>query len=351
MRTIRSSRRTSRPSPGRLPLGNHATVFARCFSIRHFCLAYLGSMTPAEKRIKDQVDRWLISLDLHLQYVDLNDLAYNRAQPWPVHDRPTKLVLELAKQKTLELQGIFEARIAAGDVKFAEAMELMSFLANLVGSQHVQRFIPLADPAHHIPIPSKTNPPAAATKPAAVPPTPPRTDSAPTPPAQVQVTPANSSQHAAPARTPAADSATVEIVVEAPRTAPTTKTIAPPVKPIRAEDDDSTREMPRPMRAPHAAQKPVATSPPATAKQDSRKPAVRGPIHGKQTGSHKTQASNEQQQQIIADAVRLLNWGRQWHELAEAIARIADRPQIAEIRRILRNHRSDIQRRAAEPQS
>ena len=31
-----------------------------------------------------------------------------------------------------------------GDSKFAEALELMAFLANLVGIQNIQRFIPLA---------------------------------------------------------------------------------------------------------------------------------------------------------------------------------------------------------------
>jgi hypothetical protein len=34
-----------------------------------------------------------------------------------------------------------------GDSKFSESLELMAFLANLVGIQHIQRFVPLADPA------------------------------------------------------------------------------------------------------------------------------------------------------------------------------------------------------------
>ena len=29
---------------------------------------------------------------------------------------------------------------------------------------------------------------------------------------------------------------------------------------------------------------------------------------------------------MIADAVRLLGWGKQWHELADMIARLAERP-------------------------
>jgi ABC-type glutathione transport system ATPase component len=54
---------------------------------------------------------------------------------------------------------------------------------------------------------------------------------------------------------------------------------------------------------------------------------------------------------VIADAVRLLGWGRQWHELADMIARLSERPPPAEIRRVLkaypRTHRRD--RRPARP--
>ena len=45
---------------------------------------------------------------------------------------------------------------------------------------------------------------------------------------------------------------------------------------------------------------------------------------------------------VIADAVRLLGWGRQWHELAEMIARLSERPAPSEIRRILRTYREQI---------
>ena len=45
---------------------------------------------------------------------------------------------------------------------------------------------------------------------------------------------------------------------------------------------------------------------------------------------------------VIADAVRLLGWGRQWHELAEMIARLAERPAPSEIRRVLRTYRDQI---------
>ena len=45
---------------------------------------------------------------------------------------------------------------------------------------------------------------------------------------------------------------------------------------------------------------------------------------------------------VIADAVRLLGWGRQWHEIAEMIARLSERPAPSEIRRILRTYREHI---------
>jgi hypothetical protein len=49
---------------------------------------------------------------------------------------------------------------------------------------------------------------------------------------------------------------------------------------------------------------------------------------------------------IIADAVRLLKWGKPWHELAELIARIADRPPAGEVRKVLRTNRNDIEAKA-----
>jgi hypothetical protein len=50
---------------------------------------------------------------------------------------------------------------------------------------------------------------------------------------------------------------------------------------------------------------------------------------------------------IIADAIRLLKWGKPWHELAELIGRIAERPPVPEIRKILRGHKAEIESKAA----
>jgi hypothetical protein len=46
---------------------------------------------------------------------------------------------------------------------------------------------------------------------------------------------------------------------------------------------------------------------------------------------------------VIEDAIRLLQWGRKWHELGELISRLAERPPVGEARRILRTHRAQIE--------
>jgi len=45
---------------------------------------------------------------------------------------------------------------------------------------------------------------------------------------------------------------------------------------------------------------------------------------------------------VIADAVRMLEWGREWPALASLIARMADRPSETDVWKILRAHRSEI---------
>jgi hypothetical protein len=52
---------------------------------------------------------------------------------------------------------------------------------------------------------------------------------------------------------------------------------------------------------------------------------------------------------VIADAVRLLNWGRHWPQLASLIARLADRPAEPEVWTILRAHRAEIEAQAKPP--
>ena len=104
------------------------------------------NMSAAEKRIAELLDRWLASVELHAGYLKLDDAAYARAQDWPRHQRPTKWVVELARMRLVELQQHLEERRRKGDTAFAESLELMGFLTTLLGSEHVERFIPQAVP-------------------------------------------------------------------------------------------------------------------------------------------------------------------------------------------------------------
>jgi hypothetical protein len=246
-------------------------------------------MTPADRRITELIDKWLASIDLHLKYVELSDAAYARVQAWPKHDRPTRWVLEVARQKILELKAHCETRQAMGDGKFSESLELMAFLANLVGIQHIQRFVPLADPSRTEPVSSTT--------------------------------------------------ATVE-VVQPPRAAPAAKP--------RPSGEDTTREMPR-IKAitPAPVRTAPAPAPTAAAKRtDGAKAAA--PVRPAAAAAKNAapSVSADQRIKIIADAIRLLKWGKSWHELAELIERIAERPPAAEIRKVLRANRSEIETKA-----
>lgn len=264
-------------------------------------------MTPADRRITELIDKWLTSIDLHLQYVELSDAAYARVQPWQKHDRPTRWVLEVARQKVLELKQHCETRQAMGDSKFSESLELMAFLANLVGIQHIQRFIPLADPA------------------------------------KAEAATGNSQ------------------TVEAP-----TVIRAAPQRPTRPPAEEPTREMPQlkvvkvkqdfplfdaepapdtapapiavpPRQIPSARPAPKISSAAAQPAKAAPKPAPEAP---------KSAAPLDLKGKIIADAVRLLKWGKPWHELADLIARIAERPSAAEIRKVLRAHKGEIEKAA-----
>jgi hypothetical protein len=260
-------------------------------------------MTPADRRITEQIDKWLTSIDLHLKYVELSDAAYARAQPWPKHDRPTRWVLEVARQKILELKSHCETRQAMGDGRFAESLELMAFLANLVGIQHIQRFVPLADP-----------------------------ERANTGPGTTQT-------------------------VEAPTIIKTA-----PVKVARPAED-ATREMPKlriPAPGKTAAAAPATTSKsaPTTSKpvpqpaakvapRPEPKPAGRPAAPVSKPEPAPKAASTDLKEKMLADAVRLLKWGKPWHELAELIGRIADRPSVPEIRKFLRANKSEIDTRVS----
>lgn len=101
-------------------------------------------MNGAYKRVAELLDRWQASVALHTRYLALDDAAYAKIQDWPKHQRPTKWVVELAHTRLEEMRRLLEARERAGDKSYAESLELMSLLTNLLGSDHIERFIPLA---------------------------------------------------------------------------------------------------------------------------------------------------------------------------------------------------------------
>jgi hypothetical protein len=98
----------------------------------------------ADQRIAELLDRWLASVELHAKYLELDAEQYASVQDWPKHQRPTKWVVELARARLVELKRHLDERCTGGDPAFAESLELMAFLTNLLGSEHVERFIPLA---------------------------------------------------------------------------------------------------------------------------------------------------------------------------------------------------------------
>ena len=92
------------------------------------------------------LQRWNQSLLLHQKYADLDGERYNHIQPWPKHERPQRWILDLAQQRLVTLQRFIDQRTLEGDRACLEALEMMSFLATLVGAVSAEQIIPLADP-------------------------------------------------------------------------------------------------------------------------------------------------------------------------------------------------------------
>jgi hypothetical protein len=210
--------------------------------------------TPADQRLLELLDKWLKSLDLHIKYASLDDESYWKVQPWAEHQRPNLWIINLAKQKAVALQKQLQERIKSGDSQFSDALEQMTFLANLVGSEHI------AD-------------------------RPPNTG----------------------------DTATLEM----PKLLATRRQTPPPM---------ATATVARSERK-SAAPKPAAKVP--------AKPAPQ-PKSGSKT------VPDEARDQVIEDAARLMKWGRKWYEIAELIARMADRPSLPDVRRIIKDNKAAI---------
>jgi hypothetical protein len=213
-------------------------------------------MTPADERIVQLLAKWRTSLELHTRYTRLSDDQYWLVQPWPQHQRPTPWIVDLASQRLTDLMRIVQTRVAAGDPSLSEALELMSFLANLVGSQHVQRYIPMAEPEQQRPIES-----------------------------------------------------------------------------LMVQDAPTAREV---------ASEPAPSPPAAAPKNGPQRPAA---------AAEAAEEVDEFDTEVMRDAVRLLSWGREWHELPGAIARMAGRPKTNRIREILKTHRETIEQQATDRSS
>jgi hypothetical protein len=237
--------------------------------------------TPADQRILELLGKWLESLELHAKYSSLDDDSYWSVQPWVEHQRPSRWIVDLAKQKTMALRAQVEERIKAGDGQFSDSLELMTFLANLVGSEHIERFIPVAET---------------------------KNERAPAP------------REDAPA---APDAATG--TREMPQFLASKRTAAAPV---------STAQVARNERKVAAVAKPA----PKAALKPQPKKAVAPP--------DRNEAIESAREQVIADAARLVQWGRKWYELPELIARMADRPTLPEVRRILKENKAAIDKKA-----
>src|SRR5882672_1301640 len=119
--------------------------------------------TPADQRLLELLEKWLKSLELHAKYSSLDDDSYWKIQPWVEHQRPSRWIIDLAMQKTIALRTHVQERVKTGDTKYSDSLELMIFLANLVGSEHIERFIPVAQPENERPL----TPDAAAARPPA----------------------------------------------------------------------------------------------------------------------------------------------------------------------------------------
>jgi hypothetical protein len=252
-------------------------------------------------QLETLLDRWQTSLDLHAKYAALDEARYWHVQPWPKHERPQRWIIQLARKRILALKRLVAQRTAEGDRAFLEGIEIMSFLATLVGLTSVERFIPLATP-------ETERRDVLAAKPATA--------------------PAERVERAEPPK---------------PR-APAAREVASRTGEHR-RTAETTRQMPQlpnskvyRMLAAQRAGVPLKPAEAAPAKSVRREPARPATIKPRKAPSTVTQTEHL----VIADAVRLLGWGRQWHELAEMISRLAERPAPSEIRRILRTYRAQI---------
>lgn len=277
--------------------------------------------TPADQRLLELLEKWLKSLELHAKYSALDDASYWKIQPWVEHQRPSRWIVDLAMQKTLALRTQVEERMKMGDARYSDSLELMIFLANLVGSEHIERFIPFAEAQNERSLsapPDDIAPDHAAPDHAALDPTMPVLTAGVT--ATREMPKFLGGKNAPP------PAGTAHVARSERKTAiPAKPAVKPAVKhPARLAAHTAKSAPPRP--AGKAAPKIAPSAPP-----DLNEP------------------SDVASAQVIADAARLVQWGRKWYELPELIARMADRPSLPEVRRILKENKSAIDAKAGAP--
>jgi hypothetical protein len=272
--------------------------------------------TPADQRLLELCDKWLKSLELHIRYSSLDTDSYWKVQPWPEHQRPSRWIIDLAVQKAVALRSQVQERIKQGDTKFSDSLELMTFLANLIGSEHIERFIPLADPENEVDLKARS------------------------PEAQPDPAPHAPPSAAAPSAPPPATPRRVE-ASETPRAAATLPSAAAAPSDAGAT---ATREMPE-FLAPKRRAAPVGTQQVARTERRSAHAKTAPRPSAKQPAKLET-SEDAAREQVISDAARLVQWGRKWYELAELIARMADRPPLPEVRRILKENKTAIEKKA-----
>jgi hypothetical protein len=273
---------------------------------------------PGEQpgQLEALLERWQTSLDLHAKYAALDEARYWHVQPWPKHERPQRWIIQLARKRILALKRIVVQRQAEGDRAFIEGIEIMSFLATLVGLTSVERFIPLATLESERRDVLTAKPEQLAAKSAA--------DSS-----------RSRSPPTAREREPTSRTAENRRVVEQ-REHVAHKRTAETTRQMPALPNSKVYRMLAAQRAGVPLKEPAA---PAAPKRETRRDGTRpATVKPKKAPSSVTQSEHV----VIADAVRLLGWGKQWHELAEMIARLSERPSPSEIRRILRTYRDQI---------
>ena len=113
------------------------------------------------------------------------------------------------------------------------------------------------------------------------------------------------------------------------------------------DSPSATREMPQFASTKRRAPPPVGTPQIARTERRTADPAPAARAAAKQPARiAPPPAVDAVREQVIADAVRLVQWGRKWYELAELISRMADRPPLPEVRRILKDNKTAIEKKA-----